>query len=134
MSSADQFPCALDTIGRNGVAKIGAVSPHAYEALDLLREECNELGQSASKILRCGADFKPSDDRSQFTAKQDLTREVVDVLILLTELKQQGLLDEETLRTYPHQKTAKLRDWTHYQGFASPHLLIGALTDERIDE
>lgn len=134
MSSTDQFPCMIDTIGRNGVAKIDPVGPHAYEALDLLKEEAGELGQAASKILRCGTGFKPSDGRSTVTAKQDFTKEVIDVLILLTEIKNQGLLDEEILRTYPAQKMAKLRDWTHYQGFASPHLLIGALTDECTDD
>lgn len=128
------FPCTLDTIGRKGIAKVGAVAPHAYEALDLIREECNELGQAASKIMRCGADFKPSDGRSACNAKQDFTKEVVDVLILLAELKNQGMLDEEVLRTYPQEKLAKLRDWTHYQGCASPQQLIGALTDERTDD
>ena len=114
-----------DYIGNSGLQKMGRVNDLQEEVLDILKEECGELIQAASKINRCGMDFVPSD--SDITAKQQFTSEVGDVLLLINEAFAAGLIDVEALRMRIQSKPEKLRIWTTHLGNADPDALPGTL-------
>jgi|ERR1041384_451035 NTP pyrophosphatase (non-canonical NTP hydrolase) len=86
------------------------------EALDLLQEECCEVGQAISKIRRFGLDFRAKGGSAPYTNKEELQREVWDILIYFDVLQTMGLidLDPKGLEHYlATEKLEKLQKWTN---------------------
>jgi len=98
-------------IGRSGVAKVDPLNDYQDEVADILREECCELGQAASKLQRCGQGFTPTN--GERSARKQFAIEVADVLLLLDEAAHSGLIDFDYLREAIAAKPERLRTWTH---------------------
>lgn len=85
------------------------------EKLILLQEECSELIQSCSKILRFGKDaFNPEDDIQEDNLTK-LTKEIADVQVLIKLIINGFKLDTELLDDCRHSKIRKLKKYTKYQ-------------------
>jgi NTP pyrophosphatase (non-canonical NTP hydrolase) len=86
------------------------------EALDLLQEECAEVIQAVSKIRRFGPDFRARGGKADYTSREELQREVYDVVLMLGYLSDAGFLDiseEAVVRYAQTEKLEKLRTWTN---------------------
>ncbi len=103
-------------IGRSDLMKMSPVNDKQEEILDILKEECAELTQAASKIIRCGIDFQPTHVSGKDTARREFTKEVVDVLLLIQEAAENGLIDLDLVNPYVAEKRDRLRVWTHQLG------------------
>lgn len=119
----------LQMIGNSGMQKINPPGERQSEVLDLLQEECGELIQAASKIKRCGIDFVPSNEYARASAKTEFTKEVMDVLLLIAEANQMGLIDHSLIGHYTAEKQSKLRTWTHFAGYGPIDGAMRMLTD-----
>ena len=73
------------------------------EALIILAEECAEVQQEVSKILR----FGPEKDNLK-----NLEKEIGDVIAMLTILAHQGMLDEDRIMRRVPAKLRKLKKWS----------------------
>ena len=93
-------------------------NPHEQEALTLLKEECAELIQEASKILRVGPNFIPYDDGTgtKPTFRERLVQEMGDVRCLIEECIKCGLVTEDEIQMAHAKKRHKLAKWTRYLG------------------
>lgn len=69
---------------------------HEVELLTILMEECGEVIQEASKIIRFGADPK------------NLAKEIGDLICMIEILHEQGYFDEEDADEYRNNKREKL--------------------------
>lgn len=113
-------------IGRSGMPQVDPLDDAQREVADILKEECCELAQAASKLMRCGQGFVPTNgDRS---ARKQFAIEVADVLLLLDQAAKHGLIDYDMLRAAIAAKPERLRTWTHFiedapQRFANAELL-----------
>lgn len=78
------------------------------ELLTILMEECGEVIQAASKIIRFGGD----NDYNGETGYQILERELGDLQCIVGLLQDEGRVHPEALNTYAGQKFAKLQKWS----------------------
>ena len=77
--------------------------------LELLSEECAEVIQIKSKIIRFGIDdFHPGNKK---TNRDSLVQELGDVLAIIDILKNNGIFTEEQLIEAKHRKLKRLEDW-----------------------
>jgi hypothetical protein len=81
------------------------------EALIIMQEECAEVIQSASKIMRFGLDSCYPTDNSAST-KECLTMEVGQLLCMIDILVEQGILNEEAMMAAMEHKRIKLETWS----------------------
>ena len=77
------------------------------EQLIILMEECAEVTQSASKILRFGA---------QPDAVEALTMELGDLLGIIDWVVKEFDMNPDDLIKYAELKQQKMLKWTSYQG------------------
>ena len=77
------------------------------EALVILMEECGELTQACSKMIRSGGDTK---------YERQLQDEVGDVLALIEVLKMSGLVTDKQIEDRMKVKKEKLMKWSMLYG------------------
>jgi len=81
------------------------------ETMVILQEECAEVIQAVSKILRFGLDSTyPTEDSA--TTKECLTMEVGQLLCMVNLLIDQGIIDEDAMIAAMEHKTEKLKTWS----------------------
>lgn len=77
--------------------------------LEILAEECAEVIQIKSKIIRFGMFFKhPTEQKSN---RACLNQEVGDFLAMVDILKNQGILVDEEIEIAKLNKFKKLEEW-----------------------
>lgn len=77
--------------------------------LEILAEECAEVIQIKSKIVRFGMYFRhPETGR---TTRDDLVQELGDVLAMIDILEYHGMFGHEELFDAKLRKLEKLKDW-----------------------
>jgi len=81
------------------------------ETLVITQEECAEVIQSVSKILRFGFDSSyPFEDSA--TTRECLEMEVGQLLCMIDILVEQGVLDATNVRQARSYKREKLKEWS----------------------
>lgn len=86
---------------------VNGLSDAQQEALDLLKEECGELVQAASKCTRFGL-AAMRDPSLGFTAGDMLHEEASDVIACLAILTTMGLIDRDRLNAGAELKLRRL--------------------------
>jgi NTP pyrophosphatase (non-canonical NTP hydrolase) len=81
------------------------------ETMVILQEECAEVIQAVSKIMRFGLDSTyPTEDSA--TTKECLTMEVGQLLCMVNLLVEQGIINEDAMIAAMDHKTEKLKEWS----------------------
>ena len=81
------------------------------ETLIITQEECAEVIQSISKIMRFGFDScYPTEDSA--STKECLTMEVGQLLCMIGILVEQDVIDEEAMIAAMEHKKIKLETWS----------------------
>lgn len=81
------------------------------EALIITQEECAEVVQAVSKVMRFGFDScYPTEDSA--STKECLTMEVGQLLCMVNILIEQGVIDEDAMIAAMEQKKVKLETWS----------------------
>jgi len=81
------------------------------ETLVITQEECAEVIQAISKVLRFGFDSSyPFEDSA--TTKECLEMEVGQLLCMVDILVEQGVLDATNVRQARSYKREKLKEWS----------------------
>jgi NTP pyrophosphatase (non-canonical NTP hydrolase) len=80
------------------------------EALGILQEECAEVIQNVSKCRRFGLENEYLNGAG--TQRENLEKEVGDVLAMIDILIDQGVLDSVTLDVARANKKQKLKKWS----------------------
>jgi NTP pyrophosphatase (non-canonical NTP hydrolase) len=81
------------------------------ESLVITQEECAEVIQAISKILRFGFDSRYPTEESAST-KECLTMEVGQLLCMVNILIEQGIIDEDDMIAAMEHKKIKLETWS----------------------
>jgi hypothetical protein len=81
------------------------------EALIITQEECAEVIQAVSKIMRFGFDSCYPTEESAST-KECLTMEVGQLLCMINILIEQGVIDEDAMIAAMEHKKIKLETWS----------------------
>jgi NTP pyrophosphatase (non-canonical NTP hydrolase) len=82
------------------------------ETLIITQEECAEVIQAVSKVMRFGFDScYPTEDSA--STKECLELEVGQLLCMIGILVEQGILDEESMMTAMEAKKIKLETWSN---------------------
>lgn len=92
------------------------LSPAEAERLAMLIEECGEIITAATKVLRHGYESRHplADDR---TNRDDLDREIEDVLAVVQEMRINGDIDPRRPSTEDlFDRWESKERWTHHQG------------------
>jgi NTP pyrophosphatase (non-canonical NTP hydrolase) len=74
----------------------------------LAMEECAEVQQCLSKVLRFGID----NSYNGVTNKEHLETEFGDLLFLFTLMKERGIIDSEAVEAASKAKGEKLKRWS----------------------
>jgi NTP pyrophosphatase (non-canonical NTP hydrolase) len=83
--------------------------PDNHYNLIYLMEECGEVTQACSKIIRFGLDTKRKNkDQSN---KELLEEELGDVLCLINRLMDAGIIDQSAVERAAGAKAKKLAQW-----------------------
>ena len=85
------------------------LKPAELERLALLMEECGEVVQSISKIMRHGY------SSAGYTNRADLEKEIGDVLAAVCLMAAGGDIDMEHVVAFKHKKLADVRQYLHHQ-------------------
>ena len=81
------------------------------ETLIITQEECAEVIQAVSKVMRFGFDScYPTEDSA--STKECLTMEMGQLLCMIGILVEQGVIDEEAMITAMEHKKIKLETWS----------------------
>ena len=81
------------------------------ETLIITQEECAEVIQAVSKVMRFGFDScYPTEDSA--STKECLTMEVGQLLCMIGILVEQGVIDEDAMITAMEAKKIKLETWS----------------------
>jgi NTP pyrophosphatase (non-canonical NTP hydrolase) len=82
------------------------------EALIITQEECAEVIQAVSKVMRFGFDScYPTEDSA--STKECLTMEVGQLLCMVNILIEQGVIDEDAMIAAMEHKKTKLETWSN---------------------
>jgi NTP pyrophosphatase (non-canonical NTP hydrolase) len=82
------------------------------ETLVILQEECAEVIQAVSKILRFGFQSRyPTEDSA--STKECLEMEAGQLLCMIGLLVEQGAIDEESMVAAMEHKKVKLKEWSN---------------------
>ena len=74
------------------------------EALIITMEECGELTQACSKVIR-------TNQKEEYM--RELTKEVGDVMCMIDLLVQNNLVDENDIKLCAKKKREKLKKWSN---------------------
>lgn len=80
------------------------------EILDILQEECAEVIQNVSKCRRFGLDNEYL--KGSGTQREQLAKEIGDVLAMIDLLKERGVVDQTELDLAKRNKFVKLHHWS----------------------
>jgi NTP pyrophosphatase (non-canonical NTP hydrolase) len=81
------------------------------ETLIITQEECAEVIQAISKLMRFGPDScYPTEDSA--STKECLTMEMGQLLCMIGILVDQGVIDEDAMITAMEAKKIKLETWS----------------------
>lgn len=81
------------------------------ESLIITQEECAEVIQAISKVMRFGPDScYPTEDSA--STKECLDMELGQLLCMIGILVDQGVVDEEAMMTAMEAKKIKLETWS----------------------
>ena len=80
------------------------------EILDILQEECAEVIQNVSKCRRFGLDSVYLNGAG--TQRENLAKEIGDVLAMIELLQEHGVVSEEELQLARRNKFNKLKQWS----------------------
>jgi NTP pyrophosphatase (non-canonical NTP hydrolase) len=80
------------------------------EILDILQEECAEVIQNVSKCRRFGLDNVYLNGTG--TQRENLAKEIGDVLAMIELLQEHGVVSEEELQLARKNKFNKLKQWS----------------------
>jgi hypothetical protein len=80
------------------------------EILDILQEECAEVIQNVSKCRRFGLDNVYLNGTG--TQRENLAKEIGDVLAMIELLQEHGVVSEEELQLARRNKFNKLKQWS----------------------
>jgi NTP pyrophosphatase (non-canonical NTP hydrolase) len=97
------------------VREWGETMDKLTELLIITMEECGELTQACSKVLR-KQDFEKRKLKGKKTLEEsmkDLTKEVADVQCMIELLQTEGLVDWTEIRQGVEEKRAKLKLWSN---------------------
>lgn len=94
------------------------LTPAETERLALLAEEAGEIVQTVGKILRHGYSSKNPLNPYHKGNRDDLTREVADILAVISFVTVAGDFDTSVSRGYFEDKVKRLAEgtYTHHQG------------------
>jgi NTP pyrophosphatase (non-canonical NTP hydrolase) len=82
------------------------------EALIITQEECAEVIQAVSKIMRFGFDScYPTEDSA--STKECLEMEIGQLLCMVGILVDQGVIDEDAMMQAMEHKKTKLETWSN---------------------
>ena len=82
-----------------------------YELMIITMEECGELKQACSKVLRKRENQQITREPSK-QSLVDLTKEVADVMCMIDLMKEQGLVNDFDLMQGVKSKRDKLKIWS----------------------
>lgn len=91
------------------------LTPAQAERLTMLAEECGEIVQAVTKILRHGYESKSPLLRYSPTNKEHLEKEISDLMGVVHGLTEIGDLNHLPWSSFPEVWKKKLK-WTHHQG------------------
>ena len=107
---------ATDIMNEWAERKVEPMSEQVRELLVMLAEEAGEVTQAVTKTLRHGINSYHPDDPST-TNKMNLEKEVTDLLVLLEQLVQHGVISGEIFKSSTHHTIwRKKLNYTHHQG------------------
>jgi len=82
------------------------------ETLVILQEECAEVIQATSKILRFGFSSRyPTEDSA--STKECLAMEAGQLLCMIGLLVEQGAINEDDMMAAMEHKKVKLKEWSN---------------------
>ena len=82
------------------------------EALVIMQEECAEVIQAVSKIIRFGYDSRyPTEDCA--STRECLTMEIGQVLCMVNILIEQNIINEDDMLAAMEHKKIKLETWSN---------------------
>ena len=82
------------------------------ELMIITMEECGELTQACSKVLRKRENQEITKEPSK-DSLEDLTKEVGDVMCMIDLLVQNNLVDENDIKLCAKKKREKLKKWSN---------------------
>lgn len=94
---------------------VNGLSDRQMEQLFCLSEECGETIQQVSKVLRHGLDSFSPFDEDKTTNKQNLSREVGNILCWIDFLVASNCLDYKTVVQSKEDKKVNCKPFMHYQ-------------------
>ena len=93
------------------INQLGKSTPEEKEILNILLEECAEVIQAVSKILRFGFDScHPSN--LEYTNREHLTEELGDLYCIMNLLSQKTIVAREDIINYANKKIDKLKKYS----------------------
>ena len=78
---------------------------HKEELLVILMEECAEVQQEASKLIRFGSDT--------WADVLNFEKEIGDLMCMVALCQQAGLIDEDAIMQAAEAKREKLKKWSN---------------------
>jgi NTP pyrophosphatase (non-canonical NTP hydrolase) len=104
-------------VSGTGDASHGGSSPllgtKTHEALIITAEECAEVIQQISKIIRFGIDLPYVTAGDGTTNRQQLEKEVGDLICMIDILIELGIIDSRALTEAEIAKREKLKRWSN---------------------
>lgn len=82
---------------------------YKQELLTVLMEECGEVIQAASKVIR----FGETSEYKGCTAMESLEKELGDLYCMIDLLHANDMISFTKLDDYSNEKYQKLRDWSN---------------------
>jgi NTP pyrophosphatase (non-canonical NTP hydrolase) len=89
-----------------------ALSLEEVERLTLLIEECSEVAQAVTKIIRYG--YQVSHPSGEYNNRDQLERELGDVMGIIRLLTENGDVDYTRVAKYSVEKMRRLPEWLRY--------------------
>lgn len=93
------------------INKLCKATTEEKEILNILSEECAEVIQAISKILRFGFDSTHPSDNT-YTNRNHLTEELGDLYCMLNIISQKNIVNVEQVIQYAESKLSKLRKYS----------------------
>lgn len=84
------------------------------ERMVILMEECAEVIQVASKILRHGSDSYNPFDTSRTLNRELLEREIGDLKYIIFLMSERGDIDPESVNNFAVKKREKISPYLHH--------------------
>ena len=93
--------------------KTEGIPLYLVERLLILAEECAEVTQCVSKILRFGVNT-PNYYKPEVTNRDNLAMEIGDVMGLINILIDYGLITQDEIDAQAVKKIEKMKSWTQW--------------------